>query len=315
MLTIRLRSAVWFATGAALALVVSLLVFTAWNAEAAPGDSDTTFVPITDCRLLDTRPPPERVGTTASWGHAETKTVQATGTNGKCIIPSNATGIVMKVFALNLRGATDSFVTFWPSGDRPDASGINPNASGLLSAAVTTKLSGTGSFQVYNNKGTVDLIFDINGYYIKSSLLELHGNRVTAASNKKDNITDPTAGTFGVAMSVPVVAHSVGIIQIVGSAMAVGTSGDIFHCRLTRGIGETDNSASGGDLADTDRLLKIPSGGTTIDFCSTNGTIAVGAGTHIINLVVLKDSGSADFDDGTLQAIFIPGGILDNSDG
>ena len=48
---------VWLVTGAVLALVASLVVTQAWNASAAPGDSDSTFVPITTCRLVDTREP------------------------------------------------------------------------------------------------------------------------------------------------------------------------------------------------------------------------------------------------------------------
>ncbi len=51
MVTIRVRSLVWFATGAVMALVVSLMVMQAWRVEAAPGDSDTTFVSMSSCRL------------------------------------------------------------------------------------------------------------------------------------------------------------------------------------------------------------------------------------------------------------------------
>ncbi len=314
MLTIRVRSAVWFATGVAMTLLVSLVVLNALNAEAAPGDADTTFVPITDCRLLDTRVPPERVGSEGPWGHAQSKTVQATGTNGECTIPSGAVGLSMKVLALNLHSAQDSFITFWPSGAKPFASGINPSATGLVSSAVTTSLSSTGSFNVYNNAGTVDLVFDVNGYYVKSSLQELHGNRVTAASNKKDDIAEPAANTYAVAMSVSVEAHSIGIIQVVGSAMVLtsGAEGQ-FDCRITRGLNETENTGSNNDLDDTDRRLHV--GSSETDFCSTNGTVAVGPGTHVINLVVRKNATTGSFDDGTLQAIFIPGGTLDNTDG
>ena len=101
MVTIHVRSAVWFATGAVLALVVSLLVMDSWRADAAPGDVDSTYVPITPCRLVDTRPLPERVGPFSAWGVAETKTAQAIGANGNCVLPADAVGLLLNVTALN----------------------------------------------------------------------------------------------------------------------------------------------------------------------------------------------------------------------
>jgi hypothetical protein len=47
MVTLRLRSLVWFVTGALLAQVVGWVVMSAWRVDAAPGDVDTTTVPIT----------------------------------------------------------------------------------------------------------------------------------------------------------------------------------------------------------------------------------------------------------------------------
>jgi hypothetical protein len=315
MVTIRIRSMVWFATGAVLALFVSLLVMNAWQVEAAPGDTDTTFVPTTSCRLVDTRLAPDRVGPDSSWGAKETKTVQATGTNGQCIIPSNAVSLDAKVFALDLTGPRSSFLTFWAEGTRPLGSALNPApAPAFVQSAVTIPLSSTGSFNTYNENGTVNIIIEVNGYNTKDSLKELHGNRVTAASNKKDNIVEPSINTYTVAMSVTVEAHSVGIIQIVGSALLNSLGDTNFDCRITRGQNQTENTGVN-DLSDTDRRVKVDAG--LAGFCSTNGTVAVGDGTHIINLVVRKDQAPfqfPNFDDGTLQAIFIPGAILDNAD-
>jgi hypothetical protein len=339
MVTIRIRSMVWFATGAVLALFVSLLVMNAWQVEAAPGDTDTTFVPTTSCRLVDTRSGQDRVGPDSSWGAKETKTVQATGTNGQCTIPSDAVSLDAKVFALDLTGPLSSFLTFWAEGTRPLGSALNPApAPAFVQSAVTIPLSSTGSFNTYNENGIVNIIIEVNGYNTKDSLKELHqvsvelglqnlelgesiselgerisGNRVTAASNKKNDIVEPVVDTFTVAMSVTVEAHSVGIIQIVGSTLVYNNPADnvYYDCRLTRGDNTTTNT-SDDDLDDTDRRLNIEDFGES--FCSTNGTVAVGEGTHIINLVVRKSQDSGNFNDGTLQAIFIPGGTLDNTD-
>ena len=200
MLTIRVRSTVWFATGAALALVVTLLVFQAWSASAAPGDSDSTFVPTTSCRLFDSRPAPDRVGLLDEWQATETKTVQGTGTNGNCTIPTDAVALSLNVTAV---GATEeTFLTFWPSGVLPFGSSLNP-APGQPPTpnAVNVTLSSTGSFEVYNNKGSVNILADVNGYYTKSSLADI-SNRLIAleaalpvAVSDRDNET--TLGALG----------------------------------------------------------------------------------------------------------------------
>ena len=69
-----------------------------------------------------------------------------------------------------------------------------------MQSAVTIPLSSTGSFNLCNKSGTVNIIIDINGYNPKDSLAELYGNRVTAASTN----------VFTVAMSVTVQAHPLG---------------------------------------------------------------------------------------------------------
>jgi hypothetical protein len=188
MVTIRVRSMVWFATGVVLALFVPLMVMQAWRVDAAPGDSDTTFVSMTSCRLTDTRVGKDRVGPNASWGAKDTKTLQATGTNGNCTVPAEAVGLSMKVFALN--ATTESFLTFWDTGTLPLGSALNPSPGGILFSAVTTDLSAVGSFNVYNEAGTVDVIIDVNGYYTKKSLQEL-AQRLAAVEAAQAAGVDP----------------------------------------------------------------------------------------------------------------------------
>ena len=58
------------------------------------------------------------------------------------------------------------FLTIWPGGERPDHSSLNP-APGQPPTpnAVTTKLSIDQEFEIYNNRGSVHLVIDVNGYY------------------------------------------------------------------------------------------------------------------------------------------------------
>ena len=99
--TFRVRSLVWFATGVVVTLLATLVVLQAWRVDAAPGDLDSTLVPITPCRLVDTRQPGE-----PALGAGETRTITAHGTNGpiagsQCTIPDDAVGLSMNVTAVD----------------------------------------------------------------------------------------------------------------------------------------------------------------------------------------------------------------------
>ena len=171
MFTLQRRTLVAFLTGIALTLITGFALY-AIRADAAPGDTDATFVPITPCRLVDTRPAPFRVGPNGTFGADHTQTIAARGTNGNCTIPNDAVGLSLNVTAVDATQAT--FLTFWPDGTRPTASNLNP-APGQPPTpnAVTTNLSGSGSFMVFNRFGTVHMIVDVNGYYTKTSLQAL----------------------------------------------------------------------------------------------------------------------------------------------
>lgn len=149
-------------------MIAGLVAFNAVRADAV-GDDETTFVPITACRLIDTRPDPDRVGPFGTFGDNETNTIVAHGANGKCTIPTTATGLSLNVTALHATEVT--YLTFWDDGDRPKASSLNP-APGQPPTpnAVNVPLSDTGTFQVYNAFGSVNIIIDIAGYYTRTSL-------------------------------------------------------------------------------------------------------------------------------------------------
>jgi hypothetical protein len=174
--TVRVRTVVGCAVAAFTGLVVALVVLWAMQADAAPGEVDSTFVSIAPCRLFDTRPAPDRVGSIATLG-TDTVTVQATGTNGNCSLPSGAVGVSLNVTAVLATAPTD--VRVWGSGDPPLVSSLNPVPGQVVFNAVTTPLSGSGSFNIKNFQGAVDVIVDVNGYSTKSSLRELDA-RMTA---------------------------------------------------------------------------------------------------------------------------------------
>lgn len=167
--TIRVRTLVNYAVAMLAAAVATLVVMWAMSADAAPGDADTTFVPITPCRLIDTRAA-SRIGAFPTFGPEQTRTLQAHGTNGQCTLPTQAVALSLNITALD--ATTNTFITAWPNGTRPNSSSLNPQPGVRAFNAVTVKLD-SGEFRLFNKAGGVDLIVDVNGYYTKSSLRDI----------------------------------------------------------------------------------------------------------------------------------------------
>src|SRR4051812_10492757 len=79
---------------------------------ASSSGEGTVLVPMVPCRLFDSRF--DGVGTRRSpLGSDETFTQQVTGTNGRCVIPPEATGVSMNVTTTD--GTTASYLTVWPA--------------------------------------------------------------------------------------------------------------------------------------------------------------------------------------------------------
>ena len=134
-------------------------------ADVSSGDRPV-LVPIDTCRIADTRPAPDTVGPrTAPLAAADTMTVDAQQTGTDCTgkIPPGATALSLNVTALN--ATSNSFLTIWPGGERPESSALNPAPGQRVFNAVTTELSATRTFDVYNNRGSTDVFVDVNGYY------------------------------------------------------------------------------------------------------------------------------------------------------
>jgi len=126
------------------------------------------FVPITPCRVLDTRAGSAVATRQTPLGAGETYTQNAHGNNGLCTgIPTDATALSLNVTAINATVA-GTYLTIWPTGaPLPDASSLNPvPGQPPTPNAVVTDISPGGQFNIFNFSGTVNLLVDINGYYV-----------------------------------------------------------------------------------------------------------------------------------------------------
>ncbi len=146
-------------------LALGLLGSAVLTGSAAPAATTSTFVPITPCRLIDTRPATQVGPRNTPIAAQETYTATVWGTNGACDIPTTATGVSMNVAIVNPTG--NSFLTVYP------ADATNPGTANLnwvtgqapTPNAVTAALSTDGKLAIFNYAGTVDFAADIVGYY------------------------------------------------------------------------------------------------------------------------------------------------------
>jgi hypothetical protein len=103
-------------------------------------------------------------------GQGETVSIRAAGVaQGNCNLPGEAVTLVLNVTVVNPTAA--GFLTIWPADKgRPLASNINWSAGQPPTAnQVTTALSPSGSFSVFNNGGFVDVIIDVSGYVVQTN--------------------------------------------------------------------------------------------------------------------------------------------------
>ena len=155
-----------WAAAAAIVLGVAGSSTLMTSAVGPTASARSVFVPITPCRIMDTRPAPDNVGVrTSPLGAGDTHTIDVRGVNGNCTIPTAAVGLSMNITITN--PTASSFLTVFPADvSRPLASNLNWVAGQAATPnAVTTNISANGKISFFNLAGSVDVLADIVGYY------------------------------------------------------------------------------------------------------------------------------------------------------
>ena len=155
----------WFAAGAIVAAVFAGVSLGQAGATVGSGVRNV-YVPMTPCRLVDTRPAPDNVGPrSAPLGQADTYTIDALPPVGGCPIPATATALQLNVTAV---ATVLTYLSIWPGNVAKPANGssLNPAPGAPPTPnAVTTGLSPAGRFNIFNLKGSVNVVIDVVGYY------------------------------------------------------------------------------------------------------------------------------------------------------
>jgi Divergent InlB B-repeat domain len=126
------------------------------------------FVPVTPCRIMDTRPQSGFTGAFGPPSFAASSTRVIPIPTGACGIPSTA-----KAYSLNITAVpsepTLAFLTAYPAGQSlPNVSTLN-SPNGLIASNAAIVPAGTsGSISIMVTNAT-DVIIDINGYFAPST--------------------------------------------------------------------------------------------------------------------------------------------------
>lgn len=137
-------------------------------------DSEAKYVPITPCRIVDTRIGTGANGTPFNIGTTRNYYVGGTfgfapqgGKSGGCGIPVGATAIAATFIAVDPAGYGG--VRAWPQGQAaPTANVLNyGNYTSTGSQTVTINPSAAVALTVRNYSTSTDLVIDVFGYYVK----------------------------------------------------------------------------------------------------------------------------------------------------
>lgn len=155
----------WAAIGAAVAVTLGAGSLAVARASVSSGPR-LVFVPVTPCRVTDTRGGSSVGPRNTPVGVDEQYEIQITGQNGNCTIPGDAAAVVLNVTAVSPSGP--GFLTVWPADAAlPNASNLNyVGGQAPTPNMVTTPLSATGAIKVFASAASIDLIIDVDGYFV-----------------------------------------------------------------------------------------------------------------------------------------------------
>ncbi len=324
----------WAAIGAAVAVSLGAGGLGIVNAVTPTGAS--AYVPVTPCRIIDTRPGSGQVGPQNSpLGPDGIMTVDGWGdVAGDCNLPSNSTGLQLNVTAVNATQAT--FLTLYPEGGtRPTASNVNvDNASATPNAATVTLNATNGKFHVFNRFGSVNVVIDVAGYFaghqhdsadiIDNTLTgtDILNNSVQAvdidaeagvaytALNPTDFPLDATQSIASVKVGVPADGYVTAIAEIGWFASGAATA-DRTRCQLTKGT-TFDSALPWFRLNDiypeTDTgFLQTTTGHRTFEVSEADntGSILTGIGQNI-HVVCEADTGTVTIGTVNLTVMYFP---------
>lgn len=214
------------------------------------------FVPITPCRVMDTRGAPNTVGPrNTPIGANSTYSPTVVGANGNCVIPADALGLGMNVTIVN--PTQTSFLTVFPNGaPRPLSSNLNwTGGHAPIANSVTVRIGTAGKISFFNNKGKVNVVADIVGYYVDHQHDDITGSMIVdfSLANEDIGVLFAQVNADG---STATSSGGVTSTRIGPGTYEVDFGRDIHLCAFVSTQGEAGVGGAGGAITGvTDRSL------------------------------------------------------------
>jgi IPT/TIG domain len=175
----------------------------------------SNFVPVRPYRILDTRSDP--------FGPLGPGGIRVLPVIDFAPIPYNATAVVLNVTAVS--GTAASLLSIYPEETpRPSTSNLNFAAHTVVANLVTVDLGMTGFLNIYNALGTVNVLADLEGYFMPEPASDLQGLFHPITPVRVCDTRTPTScdghAAVGPGKSIVVTVASVGRIPADGTAEA-----------------------------------------------------------------------------------------------
>lgn len=172
----------------AAGVVLSAIAVGPTGANTLDPDDVEVFVGVDPTRILDTRDAPEGpIGIPAPdpLTQDEVLTLKVAGNNP---VPADATSVVINT-TIDADAPTRSFITIYPTGTpRPVASANNATPGIVKTNPMIAKLGDNGSIDIYNFRGTTNLVVDVVGYFAPLSSVKVASDELIVGTG------DPAAG-------------------------------------------------------------------------------------------------------------------------
>jgi uncharacterized repeat protein (TIGR03803 family) len=165
----------------------------------APSTNPAQFVPITPCRLFDTR-----AGSPIQGGTYQTFAIPQLGVENGCGDLSSASAYSFNLTLIPKDQQRVAYVTIWPAGQsRPSISTMNSLDGRTKATAAIVPAGASGAIDIYTT-GTADFALDINGYFTAPSQSTLKFYPLTPC-----RVADTRSNTFPQGLGAPHLAAGV----------------------------------------------------------------------------------------------------------
>lgn len=171
------------------------------------GTTEQKFVPITPCRIMDTR---NAAAGKLQVGAARTVLARGTGATfatqggkaGGCAIPTGAQALEVTITAVD---AGSGFLRVWPAQvSQPNATfmnygpGINLSNTGTVAMCGLDGQTCTADLNVRAYGSATDVVIDVNGYYALPMSAVVSTGGALSRNSRATNATRYSAGTYSV---------------------------------------------------------------------------------------------------------------------